>query len=131
MDTRSKIITAERAIEAVREGRRNGNRVTVVVGYFDVLLAGHVRELCRLGNGAEKNAILVLLTSPPEPILSAQARAEMAAALAMVDYVVIAENDGLKELLRAIGADATVQAEIPDADRTRHLIEHVHRRQRA
>lgn len=130
MDTRNKIVTVERAREITGTVQRGSGRVTVVAGYFDVLMAEHVRELRRLRDGVEKGCIIVVVTSPPEPVLSARARAEMVAALSVVDYVVIAEGGDSDQLLGAIAADVIVRGEIPDAERVRHLSEHVHRRQK-
>lgn len=130
MDTRNKIITVERAREIAGKEHRGGGRVMLVAGYFDVLLAEHARELRRLRNGVEKGPVVVVVASPPEPVLSVRARAEMVAALSVVDYVVIAEGGDSDQVLGAIGADVIVREEIPDTERAHHLIEHVHRRQR-
>lgn len=53
------------------------------------MLAGHAR---RLNEIAEPGGVLVaVVTEPARPILAARARAELVAALQIVDYVVVAE----------------------------------------
>lgn len=98
MDTRQKIALAG---------------ATVVTGHFDPLTAAHVRRLSELKQ--EGRPLAVVITSPPDPILPAQARAELIAALGIVDQVVIA-----REL---------IHEEEADLGRSRQLIEHVRSRQ--
>lgn len=58
-----------------------------VSGHFDPLLAEHVRRLRQLA--APGRLLVVEVTNPVRPILAQQARAELVAALAMVDQVVL------------------------------------------
>lgn len=58
-----------------------------VQGRFGPLLAAHVRRLRE--SAPPGQALVVEVTSPPNPLLPARARAELVAALAMVDFVVI------------------------------------------
>jgi len=121
MDTRSKILPLEQAAAAAR-GR------TVVTGTFDVLLAGHARELARLRNHA---ALLAIVAPSRDAVLPAHARAEMVAALGMVDYVVVAQPDGntLEEWLAGLDCAAVVRLEGNHRRQFRQLEEHVRRRQ--
>jgi hypothetical protein len=84
-----------------------------VSGHFDPLLAEHVRLL---GKSTTPNQLLVVtVTNPPHPLLAQRARAELVAALAMVDFVVL---------------DSSAADEAVDATLTGQFIERVHRRNR-
>ncbi|MGA2590889.1 MAG: hypothetical protein ABSH32_13300 [Bryobacteraceae bacterium] len=125
MDTRTKIITPEDAAALA-----HGDRPAVLVtGHFDVLLAAHVRELARVRDGLPDAVLLVALAIPEEPVLDARARAEMVAALAMIDYVVSLEDRQMRSLLAAFPAEHVVRLEAAHEQRRRELIQHVHRRQ--
>lgn len=125
MDTRTKILTAQQAVKVARDLAQAGRRLRAVSGYFDPLLAEHARRLaaCRDAGGA----LMVVVGSPERPILPARARAELVAALAVVDYVVLAQ-DGLTELLARAGAVIERQEHFDEQIR-QELIAHVHRRQ--
>lgn len=101
LDTRTKIIPFQEI-----EERLQGRAATRISGHFDLLLAEHVR---RLAAAREPGRLLVVeVTNPAKPLLVQRARAELVAALSMVDFVVL--GDG--------------QASV-DADITEHFIEHV------
>jgi len=125
VDTRAKIITPEDAAALAHGGRP----AVLVTGHFDVLLAAHVRELSRVRAGLPGAVLLVALTTPEEPVLDARARAEMVAALAMIDYVVSLEDQQMRSLLAAFPAGHIVRLEATHEQRRRELIQHVHRRQ--
>jgi len=124
LDTRTKILTpGEAPCDAAQP-------LVVVTGYFDVLRAEHARELAniRQASGAKTLAALVLpLTGELMPIA---ARARMAAALRMVDYVITAENGEVDRLIAACSAAAVVRFESTDARLRTQLIEHAQRRQK-
>ncbi len=124
MDTRTKILTAQQAVATAQSLREAGRKVCAVTGYFDPLLAAHARRLAASRDHAD--ALMAVVCSPERPILAARARAELVAALAVVDYVVLAE-DGLLEALRGAGA-AVERHEDLDEQITRELIAHVQRR---
>ena len=123
MDTREKIIEPARAREIARE---QGSRLTLVTGYFDVLRTSHIQRLRQMAEAGK--GLMVVVLDPPQPILSRRARAELVAALAMVDYVVPAGQDGLDDLLNAFPADAIAREEVSDLPRTQELTAHVQRR---
>jgi hypothetical protein len=114
MDTRTKIVTPE----AVPPG------CTAVTGYFDVLLADHVRALEAL-----PRPLVVAVLPRSGELLNQRARAELAAGLRMVDYVVIADDAGAETLLATLRPLRTMRMEEDDARRVRHLIDHVRNRQ--
>ncbi|MGD0200834.1 MAG: hypothetical protein ABSD27_08805 [Bryobacteraceae bacterium] len=123
MDTRTKIVSAETAAGLARECRASGRRITLVWGHFDPLLAAHAR---RLGELASPGAVLIAAVSEPaRPILPARARAELVAALAAVDYVVLPGPGGA---LDGLEADAISREEAADERRTGDLMRHVQSR---
>ena len=108
MDTRTKIVGFEQALEIARE-----REVLWVTGHFDPLLAEHarrVREFVKPGQ-----PLIVVVTNPPSPLMPQAARAELVAALADVDYVVLRESPGPSD-------------EPEDARITQDFIAHVVRR---
>ena len=119
-DTRAKIVSAGSALHKV-EGR------TVVTGYFDPMAPAHVRRLAEIAG--ESGNLVVLVLSPSEPLLELRARAELVAALRMVDWVVPCESALPVELLAAAGR--VVRDEEGDLARAAELMEHVRRRQSA
>jgi glycerol-3-phosphate cytidylyltransferase-like family protein len=106
-----------------------GNQLIIITGTFDVLLADHIRELDEARNRQPHAALLVAVVTPDQPLLDTRARAEMAAALAMVDYVVSLEGPETEHFLAAFPASCIVRLEEVHARRLRELKEHVKRRQ--
>jgi bifunctional ADP-heptose synthase (sugar kinase/adenylyltransferase) len=85
LDTRTKIISRHEL-----EDRLQNRAAHWVSGHFDPLLAEHVR---RLTQAREPGRLLVVeVTNPVRPLLAQRARAELVAALSLVDYVVLAES---------------------------------------
>jgi hypothetical protein len=83
LDTRTKIVPAEAALARLA-GR------PLVAAYFDPLVASHTDRFREL---AEKHGPLaVCICDPSDPLLPAQARAELAAACRDVEIVVIGEE---------------------------------------
>ncbi|MEJ5367471.1 MAG: hypothetical protein WHT08_04070 [Bryobacteraceae bacterium] len=80
MDTRRKIVSDPR-------GWKPPEGALEVAGPFDPLLAAHARQLEQLKGSAP--ALVAYVTDPPDPLLPAQARAELVAALRCVDLVVL------------------------------------------
>ena len=123
MNTSGKILSRDSAIERIAEHRRRGQRIVLANGCFDLLHVGHVRYLegaRREGDvlvvGINSDASERLLKGDGRPILPAQARAALVAALAVVDYVVIFDEPNVEALLTALrphvhakGTDYTVE----------------------
>ena len=128
MDTRFKIISAGNASELAGRLKRQGRKLLVVQGSFDLLLATHALSLQKARDNAGGTSLMVLLTQPSVPLLSEQARAELLAGLHMVDYVVTAGNGSAKEFLDRLEPGELASAPVDDEEHTRQLIEHVHRR---
>ncbi len=121
MDTRSKILTLAAAAELA-------GPLIIVTGTFDVLRAGHARELRAARERAPASALLVVVLPSPLALMEQRARAEMVAALRVVDYVVTAHEDDLLRLGCAHPGAEMVRLEAADARRVRQLIEHVRSR---
>jgi bifunctional ADP-heptose synthase (sugar kinase/adenylyltransferase) len=81
-------------------------RAVCVSGNFDPLLAEHVGRLVQAREPGR--ALIVEVTNPAQPLLAQRARAELVAALSMVDFVVLGNGDAAM-----------------DADVTERFIEHV------
>jgi hypothetical protein len=123
MDTRSKIIGPEAAIEIAR-----ARRTRLVTGYFDPLLAAQAARLTEIHSAEPDTLLMAAVLDPPRSILAARARAELAAALSAVDYVIILDSPDAEGLLGRIPAAEVLREEDADRQRTRAFIEHVHRR---
>ena len=119
MDTRSKILTLPAALELPRG-------LAIASGGFDVLRAEHVRELAAI----RLRPLLIAILPLENELLPQCARAELVAALRMVDYVVPADSDELDTLIGALQPSQLVRLEASDARRARQLFDHVHRRQK-
>jgi hypothetical protein len=123
MDTRTKILSPESAPRAC----------TVVTGAFDVLLAEDARDLAGIRASHPGRPLLVVVLPLPGELLPRRARAELVAALRMVDYVVIAPDAAkaaaTSSLLAALQPAHLVRMEEAQAIRKKQLMDHVHRRQ--
>ena len=126
MDTREKIIDLARAAGIAAAHRRQGEPVKLVSGYFDVLTPDHVRRFRELADG---RVLMAAVLDPPDPLLGPRARAELAAGLSMIDYVFPLDGADFDQALERIQPGEVVREEIADRQRSRALIEHVHRRQ--
>lgn len=120
MDTRSKIIDSVHTIAT-------GRPVTLVTGFFDVLGPRHIEAL--EGIARPDRCLLVALLTGPGSILPLRARAELVAALRMVDYVVTADEAQLDAFISSLQPAQTVRLEGDDRERARELKLHVQRRQ--
>ena len=121
MDTRSKILTRNAALELAPP-------LTVVTGSFDLLCAGHAHDLVE-ARGFDPYPLLAVVLPGSRTLLDQRARAELVAALRMVDYVVIADDGDPEGLIAALQPAKLVRLEAVGERRARQLIEHVRRRQ--
>ena len=99
------------------------------IAYHYVGNAEDARDLARVRH----HPLLVVVLPLVGAILSQRARAEMVAALRVVDYVVTAEDGDVEKLVTGLRPVGFVRLEAAQARRyalwARQLIEHVHRRQ--
>ncbi len=104
----------------------------MAAGTFDILRAAHAGELKQVrSRSAAARLLVVVLPAPATTPLAPAGRAELVAALHVVDYVVTADAEDLERLSRAHASAEVVRLEAADGRRMRQLIEHVRRRQTA
>lgn len=113
--THPSILTLDEAILRFGRGKRNGRRVVFTNGCFDVLHPGHIKTLERardLGDvlivGINSDASIGQL-KPGRPLIPQEERAEILAALACVDAVVIFNELTPREIITAISPDVLVK----------------------
>jgi glycerol-3-phosphate cytidylyltransferase-like family protein len=85
LDTRAKIVKRDEVV-----GRLQNRKARWISGYFDPLLAEHVERIARAREAGW--ALVVEVIDPPDALLEQRARAELVAALATVDFVVLGES---------------------------------------
>ena len=129
LDTRQKIITLDHARELAVEAHRSGAPPAAFVTHLEVLRAGVIERLQDLASASAPGNLFVIITDPESPLVPMDARAELAAALRVVDYVIPCA-DGAASALAAINPGFTFHDEEEDKVRTRELIEHVRSRSR-
>jgi bifunctional ADP-heptose synthase (sugar kinase/adenylyltransferase) len=93
MDTRTKVLPRQEIASRLAALSANGSRAVTAGGWFDVLQAEHGR---RLSAAKPENTRLIVFVYDDRPdrrgVLDAWSRAQMVAALAVVDYVVICDQ---------------------------------------
>jgi hypothetical protein len=100
----------------------------LVLGRFDILRVEAVADLAAARQRTAFGSLAVALRPFEGELVPLAARAEMAAALRVVDYVLLAENEDVETLASSLQPLEIIDMEEADADRTRQLIEHVHSR---
>jgi rfaE bifunctional protein nucleotidyltransferase chain/domain len=124
-----KILSREQLHDRVAGWRRAGERITLANGCFDVLHVGHVRYLRdartlggKLVVAVNADASVRALKGNGRPIMPAEERAEILAALADVDAVLIFPENDVRALIREIrpdfhakGTDYTAET-VPERD---------------
>lgn len=118
-----RIVTRSELAEVVREWRAMGQTVTLANGCFDLLHVGHVRYLqdARALGGKLVVAInsdksVQRLKGTGRPAMPEQERAEIIAALAAVDVVVVFDEPDVRALIREIHPDVQVKGTDYTAD---------------
>jgi len=104
-----KVLDLEAARAVAAAARASGRRVVLANGCFDLLHVGHVRylEAARaLGDvlivGLNADASVRRLKGPGRPLMPATERAEMLAAFAVVDHVVVFDDDTADHLVSVL-----------------------------
>src|SRR5580700_876671 len=124
-----KVLERSELREQVERWRRAGERIILANGNFDLLHVGHVRYLRGAKQFGGKLVVAInsdesvrTLKGTGRPIMPAEERAEIVAALADVDAVVIFPELDVRALIREIrpdiqakGTDYTVDA-VPERD---------------
>ena len=107
-----RVVSADRAEALLAADRAAGRTVGLANGCFDLLHVGHVRYL--RGAAAEADRLLVAvnadrsvaaLKGDGRPVQTAAERAEIVAALEMVDYVVVFEEETAAALIARLRPD--------------------------
>jgi rfaE bifunctional protein nucleotidyltransferase chain/domain len=124
-----KLVPRDRVAELADRWRREGHAVTLANGCFDVIHVGHVRYLHgakalggKLIVGINADDTVRQLKGEGRPRIPANERAEILAALADVDAVVIFSEKDVRALIREIrpdvhakGTDYTAES-VPERD---------------
>jgi rfaE bifunctional protein nucleotidyltransferase chain/domain len=112
LNTNDKILSRERLCQQVEQWRSAGERVTLANGNFDLLHVGHVRYL--RGAKALGGKLVVAINSDDSvralkgegrPVMPENERAEIVAALADVDAVVVFTELDVRAIIREIRPD--------------------------
>lgn len=130
--TKSKVLGRDQLQSQVEAWRSAGDRITLANGCFDLLHVGHVRYL-QAAKGLGGRLVVALnsdesvrsLKGEGRPLMPAEERAEILAALADVDAVVIFRERDVRAIIREIhpdihakGTDYTAES-VPEGDLVR------------
>jgi bifunctional ADP-heptose synthase (sugar kinase/adenylyltransferase) len=127
MDTRSKILPPKKARQRLSED--NHASVLIARGSFDILQAEHCARLIQEKGSSEKLVVLVSgeevadeavaddesadAQDPRRTVLDAGTRAELVAALEVVDYVIICSEAGAKGFISSLSPARVIEPETP------------------
>ena len=106
-----RIVTRQQLAGLVDDERKAGRTVAFANGCFDLLHVGHVRYLQAAAGEADRLIVAVngdeeaQKKGPGRPILKAEERAEIVAAVRGVDYVVIFPESTVDPLLQLLTPD--------------------------
>lgn len=132
MNRMGRVVDPADLTRLVAADRAAGRTLAFANGCFDILHVGHVRYLT--GAAAEADRLIVAvnddgsvraLKGPGRPVMAADARAELVAAIRGVDYVVLFGERSVDQLLRELrpdvhckGTDYTVET-VPERETVR------------
>lgn len=118
MQIDKKIITQPEAEKIVRSLNAENKSVVFTNGCFDILHVGHLELLEKAKSfgdvlivGMNSDSSVKQIKGPDRPILIEQDRARLLAAIEMVDYVVLFDEETPFELLRQIKPNILVKGE--------------------
>jgi len=110
-----KILNWNELKRAVDEAKAKGRKIVFTNGCFDVLHIGHIRylrdakalgDVLVIGLNSDKSVSII---KPGRPVNPQDRRAEILAALEMVDYISIFEEDTPYELIKVVQPDILVK----------------------
>lgn len=111
-----KILSRKKAREVVRDLQASGKKIVFTNGCFDIIHAGHVRYLRKarsLGDllviGLNSDGSVRRLKGPGRPLVREADRAELLAALEMVDHLTIFDEDTPAALIEELKPDVLVK----------------------
>lgn len=130
-----KIIEREKLKKIIEELKKEGKRVVFTNGCFDIIHLGHIRylrEAKKEGDvlivGLNSDKSVRMIKGGKRPLMSQEERAEILAALEMVDFVVLFDEPVPDELIKIIrpdihikGGDYSSPEELPEAELVRSL----------
>lgn len=125
----TKVLALSELVERVARDREAGRTIAFANGCFDILHVGHVRYLEAAADEADRLVVAInddesvrQLKGEGRPVLPATDRAELVAALRVVDYVVVFPELTVTAVLEAVrpdvhckGTDYTVDT-VPERD---------------
>lgn len=125
----TKVLTLSELVERVARDREAGRTIAFANGCFDILHVGHVRYLEAAADEGDRLVVAInddesvrQLKGEGRPVLPATDRAELVAALRVVDYVVVFPELTVTAVLEAVrpdvhckGTDYTVDT-VPERD---------------
>ncbi|MEW6185535.1 MAG: D-glycero-beta-D-manno-heptose 1-phosphate adenylyltransferase [Thermodesulfobacteriota bacterium] len=113
---KNKIVPRSRIKALVRELKAKGKKIVFTNGCFDLLHAGHVRYLTKarsLGDclilGLNSNRSVKKIKDPRRPLIPETQRAEVLAALACVDWIVLFDEADPLSLIEEIRPQVLVK----------------------
>src|SRR5438309_2589569 len=116
LPVQSRILERNKLVRIVEAARKEGKRIVFANGCFDILHVGHVRYLQAaraLGDclivGLNSDASARALKGEGHPIVPQAERAELLAALACVDYVLIFEGLTAERVVAALRPEVYVK----------------------
>ena len=129
MNSQKKILSRSELLRQAEQWRRAGERIVLANGNFDLLHVGHVRYLAGAKALGERLVVAInsddsvrALKGEGRPVMPEHERAEIVAALADVDAVVIFPELDVRAIIREIrpdiqakGTDYTVDS-VPERD---------------
>ena len=130
-EARDKVKNLDELRVIAKDARKNGLKVVLAHGVYDLVHMGHVRHL----DAARREGDLLIVTTtadhlvnkgPGRPIFAEELRAEMLAALEYVDWVGVSEAPSAETVLDLIKPDVYVKGsdyENPDDDVTGNIIQ--------
>ena len=111
-----KVVSQDELILHIRERKRNGQRAVFTNGCFDLLHPGHIRLLEQarsLGDllvvAINSDSSIRKIKGDKRPLIPEGERAEVLAALAAVDYVVLFDEPTPRELIGRVLPDLLVK----------------------
>ena len=114
----SKIKTKQEIEKIVEKLKKQGKKIVTTNGVFDILHIGHIRtfeEAKKQGDilivGLNSDSSVKKIKGPERPINNENDRAEVLAALEIIDYIVIFEEETPIKLLELIKPDVHVKYE--------------------
>ncbi len=111
-----KVVTLAQAVEQVARWRAAGETIALANGVFDLLHVGHVRYLegakalgSKLVVAVNSDASTRAYKGPKRPVIPEAERAELIAAMACTDLVVVFEELDVRSVIRALKPEVHVK----------------------